>query len=69
MSTYKKNNISKTHVPQCLLQDYLRLLQWLQDWKSSVFIPITKKGNVKECSNYHTVAFISNTSEVMFKIL
>ena len=42
---------------------------WLQDWKRSVFIPIPKKGNAKECSNYHTTAFISDTSKVMLKIL
>ena len=42
---------------------------WPQDWKSSVFIPIPKKGIVKECSNYHTIAWISHTSKVMFKIL
>ena len=41
--------------------------QWSQDWKSSVFIPIPKKGNAKECSNYHTVALISHTSKVMLK--
>ena len=43
--------------------------QWLQDWKRSVFIPIPKKGNAKECSNYCTVALISHTSKVMLKIL
>ena len=43
--------------------------QWPQDWKRSVFIPIPKKGNAKECSNYHTIALISNTSKVMLKIL
>ena len=43
--------------------------QWPQDWKRSVFIPIPKKGNAKECSNYHTIAFISHTSKVMLKIL
>ena len=43
--------------------------QWPQDWKRSVFIPIPKKGNVKECSNYHTVALISHTSKVILKIL
>ena len=41
----------------------------LQDWKRSVFVPIPKKGNVKQCSNYHTIAFISDASKVMFKIL
>ena len=43
--------------------------QWPQDWKRSVFIPTPKKGNAKECSNYHTIAFISHTSRVMLKIL
>ena len=43
--------------------------QWPQDWKRSVFIPIPKKGNAKECSNYHTIALISHTSKVMHKIL
>ena len=43
--------------------------QWPQDWKRSVFIPIPKKGNAKECSNYHTIALISHTSKVMLKIL
>ena len=42
--------------------------QWPQDWKKSV-IPIPKKDNAKECSNYHTIALISHTSKVMFKIL
>ena len=40
-----------------------------QDWKRSVFIPIPKKGNTKECSNYHKIALISHASKVMFKIL
>ena len=43
--------------------------QWPQDWKRSVFIPIPKKGNAKECSNYHTIARISLASKVMLKIL
>ena len=42
---------------------------WPEDWKRSAFIPIPKKGNPKECSNYHTIAFISHASKVMFKIL
>ena len=42
---------------------------WLQDWKWSVFVPIPKKGNAKECSNYRTIALISHISEVMLKIL
>ena len=43
--------------------------QWSQNWKRSVVISIPKKGNAKECSNYHTVALISHTSKVMLKIL
>ena len=43
--------------------------QWSQDWKRSVFIPIPKKGNAKECSNYCTIALISHASKVMLKIL
>ena len=43
--------------------------QWPQDWKKSVFIPIPKKSNAKEWSNYHTIALISHTSKVMLKIL
>ena len=43
--------------------------QWPQDWKRSVFIPIPKKGNAKECSNYHTIALIKHASKVMLKIL
>ena len=47
----------------------LLIQQWSQDWKRSVFIPIPKKGNAKECSNNHTIALISHASKVMFKIL
>ena len=43
--------------------------QWPQDWKSSVFIPIPKKDNAKECSNYHTIALISHASKVVLRIL
>ena len=43
--------------------------QWPQDWKRSVFLPIPKKCNMKECSNYHTVALISHTSKVKLQIL
>ena len=43
--------------------------QWSQDWKRSVFIPISKKGNAKACSNYCTIALISHTSKVILKIL
>ena len=47
-------------------QQIWKTQQWTQDWKRSVFIPIPKKGNVKECSNYHTIAFISHASKVTF---
>ena len=43
--------------------------QWPQDWKRSVFIPIPKKGNAKECSNYHTIVLFSHAGKVMLKIL
>ena len=52
-----------------LCQQIWKTQQWPQDWKRSVFIPITKKGNAKECSNYHTIALISHASKVMLKIL
>ena len=50
-------------------QQIWKTQQWPQDWKRSVFIPIPKKGNAKEYSNSHTMALISHTSKVMFKIL
>ena len=50
-------------------QQIWKTQQWPQDWKKSVFIPIPKKGNVKECSNYPTIVLISHTSKAMFKIL
>ena len=50
-------------------QQIWKTRQWPQGWKRSVFIPIPKKGNAKECSNYHTIAPISHASKVMFKIL
>ena len=50
-------------------QQIWKTQQWLQDWKRSVFIPIPKKGNAKECSNYCTITLISHTSKVMLKIL
>ena len=46
-----------------ICQQIWKTQQWPQDWKRSVFIPIPKKGNVKECSNYHTIAFISHTGK------
>ena len=52
-----------------IYQQIWKTQQWPQDWKRSVFIPIPKKGNAKECSNYHTIALISHASKVMLKIL
>ena len=52
-----------------ICQPIWKTQQWPQDWKWSVFIPIPKKGNAKECSNYRTVGLISNTSKVMLTIL
>ena len=52
-----------------ICQQILKNLQWPQDWKRSVFIPIPKKGNAKECSNHRTIALISHASKVMLKIL
>ena len=59
---------------QILKDDAVKVLhsicqQWPQAWKRSLFIPIPKKGNAKECSNYRTVALISHASKVMLKIL
>ena len=51
-----------------ICQQIWKTQQWPQDWKRSVFIPIPMKGNAKECSNYCTIALISHTSKVMFKI-
>ena len=55
-----------------ICQQIWKTQQWPQDWKSpipKVFIPIPMKGNAKECSNYHTIAFISHVTKVMLKIL
>ena len=52
-----------------ICQQIWKTQQWPQDWKSSVFIPVPKKDNAEECSNYHTVALISHASKVMLKIL
>ena len=52
-----------------ICQHIWKTQQWPQDWKRSVFIPIPKKGNAKECSNDHTIALISHTSKVRLKIL
>ena len=56
-------------VPHSICQQLWKTQQWPQDWKRSVFIPIPKKGNAKECSNYCTIALILHVNKVMLKIL
>ena len=56
-------------LPHSVCQQIWKTQQWPQDWKRSVFIPIPKKGNAKECSNYLTIALISQASKLMLKIL
>ena len=62
-----KDNIME--VLHSICQQIWKTQQWPQDWKRPVFIPIPKKGNAEECSNYHTIALISHVSKVMLKIL
>ena len=57
------------NVLHSIYQQIWKTQQWPKDWERAVFIPIPKKDNVKECSNYHTVALISHASKVMLKIL
>ena len=59
---------SAVKVLHSVCQHIWKTQQWPQDWKRSVFIPIPKKGNAKECLNYHTIVLISQASKVMFKI-
>ena len=60
---------SAVKVLHSICQQIWKTQQWPQDWTRSVFIPIPKKGNAKECSNYRTTSLISYTSKVMLKIL
>ena len=62
-----KNDAVKVLPSIC--QQIWKTQQWPQDWKRSAVIPIPKKGNAKECSNYHTIVFLSHASKVMLKIL
>ena len=62
----KDNTVKVLH---SICQQIWKTQQWPQDWKRSVFIPIPKKGNAKECSNHRTTVFISHASKVMLKIL
>ena len=61
--------IDAMKVLHSMYQQIRKTQQWPQDWKRSVFIPIPKKGNAKECSNYLTIALISHASKIMLKIL
>ena len=56
-------------VLQSICQQIWKTQQWPQNWKRSVFIPIPKKDNAKECSDYHTIALVSHASKIMLKVL
>ena len=56
-------------VQHSICQQIWKTWRWTQDWKRAVFIPIPKKGNAKECSNYRTIALISHASKIMLQIL
>ena len=62
----KEDSVKVLH---SICQQIWKTEQWPQDWKKSVFISIPKKGNAKECSNYHTTALISHVSKLMLKTL
>ena len=66
---FKTLNDDVVKMLHSVCQQIWKTQQWPQDWKRSVFIQIPKKGNAKECSNYHTIVLISQTSKVMLKIL
>ena len=66
---FKILNDDAVKVPHLICQQIWKTQQWPQDRKRSVFIPIPKKGNTKECSNYCTIALISHVSKVILKIL
>jgi len=61
--------VDAVKVLHSICQQNWKAQQWPQDWKRSVFIPVPKKGNAKECSDYRTIALISHASKVMLKIL
>ena len=62
-------NNDPVKVLHSICQQFWKTHQWPQDWKRSVFTPITKNSNAKECSNYHTIALISHVSKVILKML
>ena len=69
LSSFKSWKDDAVKVLHSICQQIWKTQQCAQDWKWSIFIPIPKKGNAKECSNYHTIALTSHTSKVMLKIL
>ena len=64
-----EKDLNAVKVLHSICQPVWKTQQWPQDWKRSVFIPVPKKGNAKECSNYHTIALITHASKVMLKTL
>ena len=66
---YQTLNDNAVKMLHSVCQQIWKTQQWPQEWKRSVFIPIPKKGNAKECSNCHTIALISHASKVMLKVL
>ena len=69
LSCFKFLKDDAVEVLHSICQQIWKTQQWPQDWKRSVFIPVPKKGNAKECSNYCTITIISHASKVMLKIL
>ena len=69
LELFQTLEVDTAKVLHSICQQIWKTQQWPQDWKRSVFIPIPRKGNVKECSNYRTIALISHASKVMLKIL
>ena len=69
LSCFKSSKDDAVKVLHSVCQQIWKTQQWPQDWKRSVFIPVPKKGNARECPNYDTIALISHASKVMLKIL
>ena len=67
--SYFKSLDDAVKVLNSICQQICKTQKWPQDWKRSVFIPIPKKGNAKDCSNYRTIALISHASKIMLKNL
>ena len=69
MGADHRNHLYCLTAMQSICQQIWKTQQWPRDWKRSVLIPISKKGNAKECSDCHTIALISHASKAMLKIL